>query len=93
MLIAYQRQHVVDALKAKVAELQGSIARIIKERDRDPQAAAGATMAGNNKPIVGLNAWMSSSSPAKEAEVRKALCPLPDSSLNLLYIVGRDGIC
>ncbi|PPQ95573.1 hypothetical protein CVT26_008601 [Gymnopilus dilepis] len=67
-----RRQHAVDSLKAKVVELQGTIARMIKEKDKEPQAMVGETTA-TNKPIVGLNAWMSSSPRMESAAASKEI--------------------
>ncbi|KAF8894234.1 hypothetical protein CPB84DRAFT_1848568 [Gymnopilus junonius] len=63
-----RRQHVVDSLKAKVAELQGTIARMIKEKDTELQVVPAATTSSNSKPIVGLKPWMPSSSPRMEID-------------------------
>lgn len=46
---------MVDDLKIKIAELQGTIARLLKEKEKESQTGSG------NKSIVGFKPWVSSS--------------------------------
>jgi len=53
MLLPYQREHAIEALNTKVTELQGIVARLLKEKGGQPGSV--------NKSIVDFKTWLSSS--------------------------------
>ena len=52
MLLPCQREHAIEALNTKVVELQGIVARLLKEKGRHSRSI--------NKSIVYFNKWLSS---------------------------------
>ena len=53
MLLPYQREHAIEALDTKIMELQGIVARLLKEKGGQPGSV--------NKPIVDFKTWLASS--------------------------------